>query len=130
MKIYTQLVDFAIEHKIHWFNERDMLSEIQYYLRDKYGLIATVKPILGKKNGYDSFPIEFWSYDTLILNNNTSNSYYVNFSKFVTFLSDAESMLYEDEELSDIEIYTFDTYEQALAQALTHLIIHVENELL
>ena len=36
-------------------------------------------------------------------------------------------MLDADEELSDIEIYKFDTYEQALAQALIYLIIHVEN---
>jgi hypothetical protein len=129
MKIYTQLVDFAIKHKIHWFNERDMLSELQTYLRDNYGLIAIVKPMLGKKNGYDSFPIEFWSYDTLINNryDTHKNSYYVNFSKFVTFVSEAESMLEADEELSDIEIYKFDTYEDALAQALTHLIIHVKN---
>jgi hypothetical protein len=49
------------------------------WLENKYNIYGIPKPILGSKNGYDSFPILGWDFDSFMTNLATENSYYMGY---------------------------------------------------
>jgi hypothetical protein len=49
------------------------------WLRDKYKIYGVLKPIIGSKNGYDSYPILGWDFDLFITNLDKDNSYYMGY---------------------------------------------------
>ena len=54
-------------------------SQAFKWLRDKYKIYGVLKPIIGSKNGYDSYPILGWDFDIFITNLDKDNSYYMGY---------------------------------------------------
>ncbi len=48
------------------------------FLREKYNIYHVPKPVLGSKNGYDSFPIIGWDFDVFI-SHKDYNSHYMGY---------------------------------------------------
>jgi hypothetical protein len=52
-------------------------SLLQRWLREKHNIHVVMKPVMGSKNGYDSYPMLGWDYDIITLLKNSTNSYYM-----------------------------------------------------
>ena len=79
-----------------------------------------MRPILGSKNGYDSFPILGWDYDIFITNKDTWNSFYMGYPVGEWFTATLDNFD-EGETLSDLNINPT-TYEEAELKCLKKLI--------
>ena len=90
------------------------------FFREKYNIHYAMKPILGSKNGYDSFPILGWDYDIFITNKGTQNSYYMGYPVGEWFTATLD-MFDESETLEDLDIHPL-TYEEAEVECLVKLI--------
>jgi hypothetical protein len=95
------------------------MCELQKWLRVEHKNYIIPKPILGSKNGYDSFPIIGWDYDDLITNINTDNSYWMGYPIGDWFQGCVDKEEIEDGYIDDI----FETngdfdYEKAMYKSL------------
>ena len=96
------------------------------FFREKYNIHYAMKPILGSKNGYDSFPILGWDYDIFITNKGTQNSYYMGYPVGEWFTATLD-MFDESETLEDLDIHPL-TYEEAELECLVKLIDIVKKQ--
>jgi len=103
-------------------------SQIFRWFREKYNIHYAMKPILGSKNGYDSFPILGGDYDIFITNKGTQNSYYMGYPVGEWFTATLD-MFDEGETLEDLNIHPL-TYEEAELECLKKLfeIVKGQNE--
>lgn len=99
-------------------------SLLQKYLREAHNINVLPCPVLGKKNGYDSYPFIGWRYDILLLNKGTKNSYFMGYPILEWFAAES---LEEDETLKDLNIDRFDTFEEALEEGLYEALLKIEN---
>ncbi len=90
------------------------------WFREKYNINYAMKPILGSKNGYDSFPILGWDYDIFITNKDTWNSFYMGYPVGEWFTATLDNFD-EGETLSDLNINPT-TYDKAELECLKKLI--------
>lgn len=99
------------------------ISQAFNWIREKYKIYGIMKPILGSKNGYDSFPILGWDSDIFVANLDTDNSYYMGYPIREWFT--ATSDLFENgETLSDYGIEPM-SYEKAEITCLEKLISQI-----
>jgi hypothetical protein len=96
------------------------------WLREKYNIHYAMKPILGSKNGYDSFPMLGWDYDIFVTNRETKNSYYMGYPVGEWFTATLDNFD-EGETLSDLNIHTLN-YKEAELACLNKLIEIVKNK--
>lgn len=92
-------------------------TSLQTWLREKYLIHVLIKPVIGSKNGYDSYPIIGWDYDIISNNKNNTNSYYMGYpigEWFTAIVDDIE----DGETLEDYNVRIFSTYEDALEMGL------------
>ena len=99
---------------------RILFQQAFRFFREKYNIHYAMKPILGSKNGYDSFPILGWDYDIFITNKGTQNSYYMGYPVGEWFTATLD-MFDESETLEDLDIHPL-TYEEAEVECLVKLI--------
>jgi hypothetical protein len=85
-----------------------------------------MKPILGSKNGYDSFPMLGWDYDIFVTNRETKNSYYMGYPVGEWFTATLDNFD-EGETLSDLNIHPLN-YEEAELECLKKLIEIVKQQ--
>jgi hypothetical protein len=90
------------------------------WFREKYNIHYAMKPILGSKNGYDSFPMLGWDYDIFVTNRETKNSYYMGYPVGEWFTATLDNFD-EGETLSDLNIHPLN-YEEAELECLKKLI--------
>lgn len=95
-------------------------SQAFRFLRDKYNIYHVIKPVIGSKNGYDSFPILGWDYDIFITNKETKNSYYMGYPIGEWFTATLDRFD-EDETLEDLNVCPL-TYEEVELECLKKLI--------
>jgi hypothetical protein len=96
------------------------------WFREKYNIHYAMKPILGSKNGYDSFPMLGWDYDIFVTNRETKNSYYMGYPVGEWFTATLDNFD-EGETLSDLNIHPLN-YEDAELECLNKLIEFVKKE--
>lgn len=94
------------------------------WFREKYNIHYAMKPILGSKNGYDSFPMLGWDYDIFVTNRETKNSYYMGYPVGEWFTATLDNFD-EGETLSDLNIHPLN-YEDAELECLKKLIEFVK----
>jgi len=95
-------------------NELVVLSLIEQWLNiNRIYLIPC--PVVGKKNGNDSYPIIGWRYDTLFTSKNKKNCYYMGYPVREWFLLEC---LDEGETFSDINIEVSDNLFLAKKEAI------------
>jgi len=94
------------------------------WLENKYNIYGIPKPILGSKNGYDSFPILGWDFDSFMTNLDTDNSYYMGYPIGEWFTATLERFE-EGGTLSDYNIEPM-TKEDAQKACLSQLITIAE----
>lgn len=73
-----EIKGFKRDNYISEYNDIVILSLIEMWLNSMNTYLIP-NPILGPKNGYDSFPIIGWRYDLLSTNKNTMNSFYMGY---------------------------------------------------
>jgi hypothetical protein len=95
-------------------------SQAFRWFREKYNIHYAMKPILGSKNGYDSFPMLGWDYDIFVTNRETKNSYYMGYPVGEWFTATLDNFD-EGETLSDLNIHPLN-YEEAELACLIKLI--------
>jgi hypothetical protein len=95
-------------------------SQCFKWFRENYNIHHAMKPILGSKNGYDSFPILGWDYDIFVTNKETQNSYYMGYPVGEWFTATLDRFD-EGETLEDLNIHPL-TYEDAELECLKELI--------
>lgn len=54
-------------------------TQLQKWLRETHNIHVVMKPVLGSKNGYDSYPMLGWDYDIMVNNRDETNSYYMGY---------------------------------------------------
>ena len=96
------------------------------FFREKYNIHYAMKPILGSKNGYDSFPMLGWDYDIFVTNRETKNSYYMGYPVGEWFTATLDNFD-EGETLSDLNIHPLN-YEEAELECLNKLIEIVKQQ--
>jgi hypothetical protein len=96
------------------------------WFREKYNIHYAMKPILGSKNGYDSFPMLGWDYDIFVTNRETKNSYYMGYPVGEWFTATLDNFD-EGETLSDLNIHPLN-YEEAELACLNKLIEIVKQQ--
>jgi hypothetical protein len=101
-------------------------SQAFRWLREKYNIHYAMKPILGSKNGYDSFPMLGWDYDIFVTNRETKNSYYMGYPVGEWFTATLDNFD-EGETLSDLNIHPLN-YEEAELECLKKLIEIVKQQ--
>ena len=101
-------------------------SQAFRWFREKYNINYAMRPILGSKNGYDSFPILGWDYDIFITNKDTWNSFYMGYPVGEWFTATLDNFD-EGETLSDLNINPT-TYEEAELECLNKLIEIVKKD--
>ena len=101
-------------------------SQVFRWFREKYNIHYAMKPILGSKNGYDSFPMLGWDYDIFVTNRETKNSYYMGYPVGEWFTATLDNFD-EGETLSDLNIHPLN-YEDAELECLNKLIEFVKKE--
>ena len=101
-------------------------SQCFRWFREKYNIHYAMKPILGSKNGYDSFPMLGWDYDIFITNKGTQNSYYMGYPVGEWFTATLD-MFDEGETLEDLNIHPL-SYEEAELECLMKLIEIVKEQ--
>jgi hypothetical protein len=62
-----------------WATSAPTISQAFRWFEEKYKIYVCLKPVLGSKNGYDSFPILGWDFDIFSTNTDTDNSYYMGY---------------------------------------------------
>lgn len=72
-------------------------------------------PILGSKNGYDSFPLIGWRTDLIMTNKETVNSYYMGYPIGEWFVADS---LEQGETLDDLNIDKFETIQESKLRSM------------
>lgn len=95
------------------YTTRPTQSVLQTWLRDNYQIHVIMKPVLGSKNGYDSYPLIGWNYDIIMNNKEINNSYYMGYPIGEWFTAVIDN---EDETLENIRV--FEKYENALEDGL------------
>lgn len=93
------------------------------WFEENYKMHAIPKPIIGSKNGYDSFPILGWDYDIITLNVGATNSYYMGYPITEWFTATLDR--FEDgDTLSDlgIEPMTKEEAQQACLEKLCEIV--------
>lgn len=90
---------------------------LQKWLRIKHNIHIIIIPVIGSKNGYDSYPIIGWRADIITLNRNSKNSYYMGYP-ILDYYTAEESAFDDGDTLEDINIKRFDEPEEALEDAL------------
>jgi hypothetical protein len=103
-----------------------IFSQAFRWFREKYNIHYAMKPILGSKNGYDSFPMLGWDYDIFVTNRETKNSYYMGYPVGEWFTATLDNFD-EGETLSDLNIHPLN-YEEAELACLIKLIEIVKNK--
>ncbi len=101
-------------------------SQAFKWFREKYNIHYAMKPILGSKNGYDSFPMLGWDYDIFVTNRETKNSYYMGYPVGEWFTATLDNFD-EGETLSDLNIHPLN-YEEAELACLNKLIEIVKQQ--
>jgi hypothetical protein len=101
-------------------------SQAFRWFREKYNIHYAMKPILGSKNGYDSFPMLGWDYDIFVTNRETKNSYYMGYPVGEWFTATLDNFD-EGETLSDLNIHPLN-YEEAELACLIKLIEIVKQQ--
>lgn len=90
-------------------------SLLQKWLREKHNIFIVNKPILGSKNGYDSFPILGWDYD-VFKSHSEYNSYYMGYPIGDWFTATLDRFDPGDT-LEDLNVFP-KTYDDALEKGL------------
>lgn len=54
-------------------------EEAEEFFSEKHNMYSIPKPILGSKNGYDSFPIIGWDFDIIATLKDSDNSFYMGY---------------------------------------------------
>jgi len=103
-----------------------LYQQVFRWFREKYNIHYAMKPILGSKNGYDSFPMLGWDYDIFVTNRETKNSYYMGYPVGEWFTATLDNFD-EGETLSDLNIHPLN-YEDAELECLNKLIEFVKKE--
>jgi hypothetical protein len=91
-------------------------SLLQRWLREVHNIHVVMKPVLGSKNGYDSFPMIGWDFDIIMLNKDSTNSYYMGYpiGDWFTGIVDQD----EEDSLEDIGVRPKLKYEDSLELGL------------
>ena len=95
-------------------------SQAFRWFREEYNIHHAMKPKLGSKNGYDSFPILGWDYDIFITNKGTQNSFYMGYPVGEWFTATLDRFV-EGETLKDLNIHPL-TYEESELECLKKII--------
>lgn len=101
-------------------------SQAFRWFRENYNIHHAMKPIIGSKNGYDSFPILGWDYDIFVTNKDTQNSFYMGYPVGNWFTATLDRFD-EGETLEDLNIHPL-TYEEAEIECLKKLIEITKNK--
>ena len=73
-----EIKKYKRDNYVSEYNDIVILSLIETWM-NSINVYLIPNPILGSKNGYDSFPIIGWRYDILSTNKNTTNSFYMGY---------------------------------------------------
>ena len=92
------------------------MCELQRWLREFHNIHVVLKPIMGSKNGYDSFPMLGWGSDVICLNKNSENSYYMGYPIGDWFTASSDNFD-EGDTLEDFRVNPL-RYEEALELGL------------
>ena len=93
-------------------------SLLMKWLRETHHTIVLPRPVMGRKNGYDSFPIIGWDYDVLSTVEG-QNSYYMGYPVLNWYTADIpEEEFEEGETLADFNVEPFAVYEDALERGI------------
>ena len=99
-------------HPLELADPIDAVSQslLQRWLREVHNIQVVMKPVLGSKNGYDSYPMIGWDFDIIKLNKNSNNSYYMGYPIGDWFTGIVE----DDETLEELGINPNLSYEESL----------------
>ncbi len=80
---YFSTIGIRNSERVHNQGFEQTVSAILYkqafiFLKEKYNIYHVPKPVLGSKNGYDSFPIIGWDFDVFI-SHKDYNSFYMGY---------------------------------------------------
>ena len=92
---------------------------LQKYLRETYNIHVLICPVLGDKNGYDSYPIIGWKFDILKASAEQHNSFYMGYPILNWFTGIVDV----DDEMPEW-LCRYDTYEEALEDGLINALKH------
>lgn len=96
------------------------MCELQKWLRETHLVYVVPKPVIGGKNGYDSFPVLGWDFDILANSPGSRNSYYMGYPIGEWFTA----ILEVDDLVEELDIPENLDYEQSMAYNLYHVISH------
>lgn len=95
---------------------RPTQSLLQRWLREIHNIHVIMKPVIGSKNGYDSYPMLGWDFDIIGLNKNSTNSYYMGYPIGDWFTATLDRFD-EGDTLEDLNVNPLE-YEEALELGL------------
>jgi len=114
------------------YNEDDLcISQPTYsaafrWFREKYNIHHSMRPVVGSKNGYDSYPILGWESDIFATNQGTQNSYYMGYPVCEWFTATLDNFD-EGDTLKDLNLDPL-KYEEAELKCLKNIIKYVKKE--
>lgn len=111
--------DYLLGGKNVMINESCILvwmCELQKWFREYHNIHIIMKPVLGSKNGYDSYPMLGWDYDIVRLNRDATNSYYMGYPIGDWFTA-TEDRIDEGDTLADYHVHP-KKYEEAFESGL------------
>lgn len=105
---------------------RPTISQALEWARETHGIYSVPRPVLGSKNGYDSFPILGWEYDILQTNKDTENSFYMGYP-VGAWMSATIDVFEDGDSLDDLGINLM-KFENAMIDCLENIIIILEKQ--
>lgn len=108
-----------------WATSAPTFSQAFTWLRDKYKIYYALKPVIGSKNDYDSYPILGWDYDIFKTNIGSTNSFYMDWEVSEWFTATLDRFE-EGDKLEDLVEPKL--YEEAEFACLETMVRILENE--
>jgi hypothetical protein len=102
-------------------------SQVFEWARKTHNISHSMKPIIGSKNGYDSYPILGWDSDLFILTKGATNSYYMGYPVGEWFTATLDCFDDGDTLEDRIDIRTYD---EAESYCIDKLIQTIKKDLL
>lgn len=106
---------------------RPLKSQVFEWARKAHNISHAMKPIIGSKNGYDSYPILGWDSDLFILTKGATNSYYMGYPVGEWFTATLDCFDEGDTLEDRIDIRT---YNEAESYCIDKLIQTIKKDLL
>lgn len=109
-----EIKKYSRAHYVSEYNNIVVIALIEQWMNSLNAYLIP-SPVLGPKNGYDSFPILGWRYDIIMTNKGNENSFYMGYPIQDWFVQES---LESGETFSDINIKISENLDEAKKSAI------------